>query len=59
MPWLLTRGPWYFIALGLLLARKGARVTFVVDDMMFGDSTRDFKLALKSTNQTFRLRHVL
>ncbi|MDR3725089.1 MAG: hypothetical protein P4K83_11455 [Terracidiphilus sp.] len=55
MPWMLTRAPWFATSLGLLLAMKGARVTFVVDDMMFGNSARDFKLALKSINKALRL----
>jgi hypothetical protein len=55
IPWLLTRAPWFAIALGLLLARKGARVTFIVDDAMFGNSTRDFKLALESINEALQL----
>jgi hypothetical protein len=55
MPWLLTRAPWFAITLGLLLANKGARVTFIVDDAMFGFSARDFKLALGSINEALRL----
>jgi hypothetical protein len=55
MPWLMTCAPWFATALGLLLATKGARVTFVVDDMMFGNSDRDFKLELMSINKTLRL----
>ncbi len=54
LPWLLTRVPWFSVALGLLLARRGARVTFIVDDMMFGDSTRDFKMASESIDEALR-----
>ncbi|HSX54899.1 MAG TPA: hypothetical protein VLG14_06350, partial [Sphingomonas sp.] len=35
-PWLGTPVPWYSLAVGLLLAGDGAKVTFVVDDQRFG-----------------------
>lgn len=35
-PWLGTSVPWFTVAVGLLLARNGHSVTFVVDDCPFG-----------------------
>lgn len=35
-PWLDTPVPWFTIAIGLMLAERGARVRFVIDDMPYG-----------------------
>jgi hypothetical protein len=37
-PWVGTAVPWYSLAIGMLLAADGARVTFLFDDLPFGDS---------------------
>lgn len=37
-PWLGTSIPWFSLAVGLMMARKGARVRFVVDDLAFGQN---------------------
>ena len=38
MPWFATAVPWFSIACGVFLASVGARVTFVVDTIVFGDN---------------------
>ncbi|WP_459789007.1 capsular polysaccharide export protein, LipB/KpsS family [Alteriqipengyuania sp. 357] len=36
-PWLETPVPWITLALGLMMARRGAQVRFVIDDLPYGD----------------------
>ena len=55
MPWLSTRLPWFATAMGLLLARRGARVSFIVDDLMFGNTPREFNLEMNSINDILSL----
>lgn len=37
-PWVGTAVPWYSLAIGMLLAAEGSRVTFLFDDLPFGDN---------------------
>jgi len=53
MPWLGTAVPWFSIAIGMILAAEGIRVSFVVDDMPFGSKCVRFRLVL------FCIRRVL
>jgi hypothetical protein len=46
MPWLGTAVPWFSIASGLVLASRGAKVTFVVDSLPFGYEHRRFRMIL-------------
>ena len=55
-PWLDTSVPWYTLAVGLLLARRGNRVTFVLDDSPFGDNPLRFRLVLRALR--FVLKHL-
>lgn len=41
-PWMGTAVPWFSLACGLLLASRGNKVTFVVDDIPFGHHTVRF-----------------
>lgn len=50
-PWGLTDVPFYSIAMGLLLAKKGNKVTFILDDKPFGDSPRSYNMVLKCLEQ--------
>ena len=45
-PWLGTSIPWYSIAIGLMLSKAGSRVTFFVDDNMFGNNQLRFRFVL-------------
>jgi len=45
-PWLGTSIPWYSIAIGLMLSKAGSRVTFIVDDNMFGRNQLRFRFVL-------------
>jgi len=42
-PWVGTAVPWYSLAFGLLLAANGSRVTFLFDDLPFGDNILRFR----------------
>ena len=46
-PWLDTAVPWFTLAVGLLLARQGNRVHFLVDDSPFGDSPVRYRFVLR------------
>ena len=45
-PWLDTSVPWFTLAVGLLLARRGNRVSFLVDDSPFGDNPTRYRFVL-------------
>lgn len=45
-PWLGTSVPWYTLATGVLLAAKGNRLTFILDDYPFGDSPVRYRFVL-------------
>lgn len=40
IPWMGTAVPWFCLVMGLFLARRGSRVTFILDDMPFAGDTR-------------------
>lgn len=46
-PWLDTSVPWFTLAVGLLLARSGNRVSFLVDDSPFGDNPARYRFVLR------------
>ncbi|WP_343517855.1 hypothetical protein [Sphingomonas sp.] len=45
-PWLGTPVPWFALAVGLLLAGNGAKVSFVVDDQRFGPGAARYRFVL-------------
>lgn len=45
-PWFGSPVPWFSMAVGLLLAGRGHRVTFVLDDQLFGADSRIWRLQL-------------
>lgn len=45
-PWFGSAVPWFSIALGMLLAVRGYRVSFVLDDMIFGKDSSFWRLQL-------------
>jgi hypothetical protein len=45
-PWCGSAVPWFSTAIGLLLAARGHRVTFVIDDLPFGPTDRVWRLQL-------------
>lgn len=45
-PWFGSAVPWFSMAVGLLLADRGHRVTFVLDDQIFGADSRFWRLQL-------------
>ena len=45
-PWMDTAVPWFTMAVGLLLARQGNRVRFLVDDSPFGDRPARYRFVL-------------
>ncbi len=45
-PWYGSPVPWFSMAVGLLLAYRGYRVTFVLDDQLFGADSRIWRLQL-------------
>jgi hypothetical protein len=46
MPWLGTAVPWFSIAIGMVLAASGSRVSFVVDSLPFGEHPLRFRMIL-------------
>ena len=46
-PWLDTSVPWFTMAMGLLLARQGNQVHFLVDDSPFGDNPARYRFVLR------------
>ena len=60
MPWCGTAVPWFSLAWGLLLASSGNKVTFILDDMPFGEeglSTRFQLGCIRSVLRLLRGRH--
>lgn len=45
-PWGGTSIPWFSLAIGLLLAKRGSTVTFVLDDFNFGDKSLRYQFVL-------------
>ena len=57
-PWLGTSVPWYTLALGLLLAKNGNKISFVIDDFPFGNSNLRYRFVLGCLRSVMRrLRH--
>lgn len=55
-PWLMTAVPWYSIALGLFLARRtGKAVTFLCDDLPFGNEVGEWQAVLDSIRKILTL----
>lgn len=54
MPWFGTPSPWYAIALGLGLARRGRRVTFVWHDLPFTERTAEFDVQNREIGRILR-----
>lgn len=54
-PWLGTRVPWFALVCGLLLASKGNKVTFIVDDLPFGAHRVRFCFVLGCIRSVFGL----
>ena len=46
MPWLGTAVPWFSIAIGMVLAASGSRVSFVLDGLLFGEHPWRFRMIL-------------
>lgn len=46
-PWAGTWVPWYTLALALLMAARGCRLSFVVDDFKFGEKPLRFAFVLR------------
>jgi len=60
MPWCSSAVPWFSLVCGLLLAASGNRVTFIIDDMPFGESGRTWRRQLaciRSVLSLLRGRH--
>lgn len=60
IPWMGTAVPWFCLVMGLFLARRGSRVTFILDDMPFAGDTisttmqaRCIKKVLFAMNDSF------
>lgn len=45
-PWIGSAVPWFSFACGLLLATNGNKVTFVIDDLPFGDKPLRYRFVL-------------
>jgi hypothetical protein len=50
-PWSRTATPWLLIGIGLFLARSNKKVTFILDDLEFGNDTLFFNIQLKSIKE--------
>ncbi len=46
MPWLGTAVPWFSIAVGLILAATGSRISFIIDGLPFGVNPVRFRVVL-------------
>lgn len=55
MPWCGTAVPWFSLVCGLLLASNGNKVTFIVDDMPFGDRNLSFRFQLGCLRTVLRV----
>jgi len=59
-PWCGSAVPWFSLVTGLLLAHEGNRVTFILDDLPFGEEGRSWRLQLaciRSVLKALRGRH--
>ena len=59
-PWCGSAVPWFSLVTGLLLATSGNRVTFILDDLPFGEGGRSWRLQLaciRSVLKALRGRH--
>lgn len=45
-PWLGSGVPWFSLAVGLLLARNGNKVSFIIDDLPFGNRTLRYRIVI-------------
>lgn len=54
-PWLGSGVPWFSLAVGLLLARNGNNVTFIVDDLPFGNNAVRYGFVIRCIRAVFRL----
>lgn len=54
-PWQGTSVPWYTLALALLMAARGCRLRFVLDDMPFGDKPWRHAFVLRQLRSVLRL----
>lgn len=55
MPWCDTAVPWFSLVCGLLLAARGNKVTFIVDDMPFGEGGLGFRFQIGCVRSVLRL----
>lgn len=55
MPWCGSAVPWFSLVCGLLLAMKGNKVSFVLDDMPFGDGGQGWRLQLACIRSVLKL----
>jgi hypothetical protein len=53
-PWLGTSVPWFTVGIGLLLARKGHQVTFILDDFVFGKNRLRYSFVLACLRTVLR-----
>lgn len=53
-PWLGTTVPWFSLATGLMLARNGSPVTFLIDDLPFGRNRPRYVFVLRCIHSVFR-----
>lgn len=57
-PWLGTSVPWFAVGIGLLLAREGHQVTFILDDFIFGRNRYRYRFVLTCLRAILRpIRH--
>lgn len=54
MPWCGTAVPWFSLVCGLLLAANGNKVTFILDDMPFGEEALSFRFQLRCVRAVLR-----
>lgn len=47
-PWFMTSVPWFSIVFGLFLSQRGRKITFILDDVMFGNNLRAYRSVLSS-----------
>lgn len=53
-PWLGTSVPWFTVGVGLLLAREGHQVTFILDDIIFGKNRFRYSFVLACLRSVMR-----
>jgi putative intracellular protease/amidase len=54
-PWCGSAVPWFSLACGLFLADRGNRVTFIVDDLPFGEAGRAWRFQLACIRSVLKL----